>query len=57
MKNYQQLMNSIFSKVYDENIQLQQQYDRETKNSLYVDKQVEWNKKITDKINALKRLD
>ncbi|MFS8082492.1 MAG: hypothetical protein ACMG51_03495 [Ginsengibacter sp.] len=57
MKNYQQLMNSIFSKIYDENIQLQQQYDRETKNSMDVDKQTEWNKKITDKINALKGLD
>ena len=56
MKNYQQLLNAIFSRVYDENMQLQQQYDRETSNSIDVKKQMEWNKKITDKINSLRTL-
>jgi hypothetical protein len=57
LKNYRQLMNSIFSKVYDENIEMQQKYDRETKNSMDVQKQMEWNKKITEKIKALNALD
>lgn len=56
VKNYQQLMNSIFSKVYDQNIGLQQQYDRETKNSMDVQKQMEWNRKIADQINTLRTL-
>jgi hypothetical protein len=57
LKNYRQLMNSIFTKVYDENIEMQQKYDRETKNSMDVQKQLEWNKKITEKIKALNALD
>ena len=46
MQNYQQLINKIFDKVYDENIALQNEYDRETKHSLDKEKQEEWNKKI-----------
>lgn len=53
MQNYQQLLNKIFSRVYDANIELQQQYDRETKNSIDITKQMEWNKIINDKIESL----
>ncbi|MEO5501570.1 MAG: hypothetical protein ABIR31_09025 [Ginsengibacter sp.] len=56
-KNYRQLMNSIFARVFDENTRLQQEYDLDTKNSIDVAKQLEWNKKITDKINSLKSLE
>lgn len=51
--NYNALMNSIFDKVYDENITLQNQYDTETKNSIDVKKQLEWNDKIAAEIKKL----
>lgn len=51
--NYNRLMNSIFNKVYDENLALQQQYDRETKNSLDIKKQLEWNDRIAAEIAKL----
>lgn len=56
-KNYKQQMNAIFSKVYNENIELQKQYDRETQNSINVQKQLEWNTKITGKISSLEELE
>lgn len=55
-QNYQQLLDSLFSKVYDENIKLQDQYDRETKNSIDVKKQIEWNKKISDMISKVNKM-
>jgi hypothetical protein len=48
--NYRQLLNSIFDRVYNENLAWQHQYDLETKNSIDVEKQKEWNKKISDAI-------
>jgi hypothetical protein len=51
--NYNTLMNSIFDIVYDENRELQEQYDRETKNSINVKKQLEWNEKITAELKKL----
>ncbi len=51
--NYNTLMNSIFDKVYYENLALQQQYDRETKNSIDEKKQLEWNDKIAAEIKKL----
>jgi hypothetical protein len=51
--NYRPLLRSLFNKVYAENIALQQQYDRETRNSLDVTKQKEWNEKIANEILAL----
>ncbi len=51
--NYNALINSIFNKVYDENIVLQQQYDKETKNSMDIKKQLEWNDKIATEIKEL----
>jgi hypothetical protein len=52
--NYNTLMNDIFKKVYDENIALQQQYDQETKNSIDIKKQMEWNDKIAAEIKRLR---
>ena len=52
--NYNILMNDIFKKVYDENIALQQQYDQETKNSIDIKKQMEWNDKIAAEIKRLR---
>lgn len=52
--NFKQLLNSIFDKVYDENIAMQHQYDLETKNSMDVQGQTKWNQKISDEIEKLK---
>lgn len=52
--NFQKLLNSIFNKVYDENIAWQHQYDKETKNSMDIAKQKEWNEKISAQIAGLK---
>lgn len=54
LKNYRSLMDNIFQKVYAENIQLQQQYDSETKNSMNVEKQLEWNQRINAALLELK---
>lgn len=51
--NYHSLLNSIFNKVYAENVALQHEYDKETKNSLDQAEQLEWNKKITAEIKSL----
>ena len=51
--NYNALMNSIFDKVYNENLALQQQYDGETRNSIDVKKQIEWNARIAAEIKKL----
>jgi hypothetical protein len=47
-------LNSIFEKVYDGNIAWQHEYDTETKNSMDVEKQKEWNGKISQQIEQLK---
>jgi hypothetical protein len=52
--NFKQLLNSIFDKAYDENIAMQHQYDLETKNSMDVQKQRQWNLKISGEIEKLK---
>lgn len=52
--NYRKLLHSIFDKVYDENIALQHQYDRETKNGMDLKQQAEWNKEITSEIEKLR---
>jgi hypothetical protein len=48
--NFRPLLRSLFNKAYAENIALQQQYDRETRNSLDVEKQKEWNQRIENEI-------
>ncbi len=52
--NYNKLVASIFDKVYKENEDLQEQYDKETMHSINVDKQNEWNEKIATEIIKLK---
>jgi hypothetical protein len=54
ISNYKTLLNSIFDKVYSEQIALQNQYDRETKNSMDTAAQLKWNQKISDEIRSLK---
>lgn len=51
--NYRKLLYSIFDKVYAESLAYQREYDQETKNSLDVEKQKEWNKKISAEIKKL----
>ena len=52
--NYKKLLNSIFDKEYDENTAMQHEYDTQTKNSMDVDKQKEWNQKISAEIENIK---
>ena|SRR6185312_5337325 len=52
--NYRKLLYSIFDKVYEESVAYQHQYDNETKNSMDVQKQKEWNEKISAEVNKLK---
>lgn len=53
ISNYKSLITSIFNKVYDENIALQNDYDRQTKHSLDKDKQAEWNELIRGEMRKL----
>lgn len=53
--NYRALINSLFDKVYEEQIAIQKQYDLETKNSLDTAVQLKWNHKISDEIRKLKK--
>jgi len=53
-RNYKTLLNSIFDKVYNEEVEWQKQYDLQTHNSLDTAKQLAWNKKISDEISRLK---
>ncbi len=52
-ENYNRLVTSIFNKVYKENEDLQEQYDKETMHSMNVEKQQEWNNKIDTEIRAI----
>lgn len=55
--NYQQRINAVFDKVYNENLALQALYDKETGHSLLTAAQQEWNKKIAElKENAAQQL-
>lgn len=45
-KNYNRLLNDIFDQSYSANNNLQNQYDKETRNSIDVKNQNIWNKKI-----------
>lgn len=53
--NYRKLLYSIFDKVYGQSLVCQKEYDQETNNSMDVEKQKEWNKKITSEIKDLKK--
>jgi hypothetical protein len=51
--NYSDILNSVFDKSYDENIALQQQYDKETRHSILTQQQHHWNIKIAEEIKKL----
>ena len=53
--NYQQLISTIFDRVYKENDELQSKYDLETRHSLDIKKEGEWNLWITDQLSKIKR--
>lgn len=55
INNYQTLVNKIFEKVYDENNALQNQYDLETKHSINIVKQKEWNDKIAAQLKVIRQ--
>jgi hypothetical protein len=52
--NYNQLLDSIFDKSYNENIAMQQQYDRETQHSINRNIQLKWNDRISEELSKLK---
>ena len=51
--NYKTLLSSLFDRIYNEQIAMQNQYDHETKNSIDTAMQLQWNKKISDEIRKL----
>ncbi len=50
MSNYKYLIGKIFDECYEENVALQQQYDRETEHSIIKTEQYAWNNKIQKEI-------
>jgi hypothetical protein len=52
--NYRKLLYSVFDKMYEESVAYQHEYDNETKNSMDVEKQKEWNEKISAEVRKLK---
>ncbi|MEO6683351.1 MAG: DUF922 domain-containing protein [Ginsengibacter sp.] len=53
-ENYKALISQVFDRVYDENLALQNEYDRQTKHSIDKEKQMEWNDLIGSKLMKLK---
>lgn len=51
--NYNQLLEQVFDRSYNENIALQNQYDRETQHSINRQIQLKWNAKIADEMRKL----
>jgi hypothetical protein len=51
--NYQEVLNSVFDKVFNENAALQEKYDKETQHSINHEKQLQWNERITAEIKKL----
>ena len=54
MANYQNLMTTIFNKVYKENDALQNKYDLESRHSIDIKKQEEWDQWISDELQKIK---
>ena len=52
--NYNQLLTTVFDKSYDENIVMQELYDRETRHSINKPQQLKWNAKIAEEMKKLK---
>ena len=53
--NYDELLSSLFDKVYKENTDLQHEYDKQTRHSINVDEQLQWNNKISAEISKLRQ--
>jgi hypothetical protein len=53
LNNYNELMTSIFNKAFDENNELQKQYDSETNHSINTKAQLEWNDRIEKAVKKL----
>ncbi len=51
--NYNQILNTVFDKSYNENLALQAQYDNETQHSIKYQMQLKWNEKIAEEIKKL----
>jgi hypothetical protein len=52
-ENYNQVLESVFDKSYNENIALQHQYDKETRHSILTQQQHHWNVKIAEEMKKL----
>ncbi|HEV8081012.1 MAG TPA: hypothetical protein VGP43_09880 [Chitinophagaceae bacterium] len=53
-ENYALVLNSVFDGAYNENMALQNQYDKETRHSIDQQMQLKWNAKIADELKLLK---
>ena len=51
--NYNQVLESVFDKSYNDNIALQHQYDKETRHSILKQQQHHWNVKIAGEMKKL----
>ena len=51
--NYNQLLDAVFDKSYNENLALQEQYDRETQHSINKQVQLQWNDRIAAEMKKL----
>jgi hypothetical protein len=51
--NYNKVIDSVFDKVYNENIALQNRYDNETRHSLNHDIQLKWNELIAEDLKKI----
>lgn len=51
--NYSQVLDQVFDTSYNENIALQNQYDRETRHSISRQEQLKWNARIADEMRKL----
>ncbi len=52
--NYNQLLNDVFDRSYNDNITMQHQYDRETRHSISREQQLKWNAKIAEEMTKIK---
>ena len=52
-QNWSQLLTDIYNKNMEQLDERQKRYDTETRNSIATEKQLEWNKKITDELATL----
>lgn len=51
--NYSQVLDAVFDKSYNENLTLQEQYDRETQHSINRQVQLQWNDRIAAEMKKI----